>query len=146
MMDQMLSGCSNSRVVSKERLDEIFAVPKTATLWQQIVEHEKYKKSLELLNGQLEDITRSIPDWSIEEGKLAYEEATKYTIIDRAMVICAQQGCSFNKAVQEVEKEVLSEFEKTTPEEEEEIVKSAIAQNPMISMIKLLKIIGGGIT
>lgn len=140
MMNQMLSECSNSREVSKERLDEIFAVPKTATLWQQIVEHEKYKKWFDILNRQIKDVTIFIQDWDIEKSELIYEEKMKYTIIDKAMVICAQQGCSFNEAVQEAEKRVLSEFENVTPEEElEEYDEANIKQAHRSKLLKFLE-------
>ena len=141
MMNQMLSGCSNSRAVSKERLDEIFAVPKTATLWQQIVEHEKYKEWFYRLNRQIKDETIFIPDWDIEKSELIYEEKMKYTIIDKAMVICAQQGCSFNEAVQEAEKRVLSEFENVILEEEEleEYYEANIKKAPRSKLLTFLE-------
>lgn len=136
MMNQKLTnfilGEDIERVVSDERLEEIFSVPRTAELFEKIVTHQNYKKMFyevpkvigKILKEDLKTITQSI------------DRSEKDRIIQNAMRICAQEGILFDEAVQKEEENFLKMLDEMTGEEIQSYIDEAEA------IIKIIQILG----
>lgn len=113
MLVSLLGGECSKTVVSKERLDEIFAVPETAQLWEEIISHDNY---IGLFHRTAEFISdKSERDPQI--AKKSMDESTKNSFVLDAMPICAQEGISFDKAVQKAEEKFLEGLNSKSAEE-----------------------------
>lgn len=135
MMNQMLNVFAReSEEVSKERLKEIFDVPKTAELWRKIENHKNYQKmvggSIEgffnTIEGTLRDALVNEKDDMISVWSKEYSELAKYRIVNKAMHICANDGTSFNKAVQKAEIVFIRQLNDISKRECEELIDDLV--------------------
>lgn len=111
--------------ISTERVEEIFnEVPKTKDLWEQITQHQNYKKMLQQMNAMLEK----------SGGKsISMEERAKHKIFESALSICANEGSiTFDEAVQKAAKEFLVELKSATDDEIDELLER-FALNLLVS-------------
>ena len=122
-MDQMLGtfGKGNNQI-SQERLEEIFSVPKTEKIWKEIESNENYKKIFEKI--AVERFFRySSKKGNLRDYQKKVTENEKRQIIFMAMYLCAQEGISFNRAVQKSASNYLKELKKITAQEIEQILE-----------------------
>lgn len=99
--------------ISTERVEEIFDVPKTKELWEQITQHQNYKKMLQQMNERLET----------SGGKsISMEERAKHKIIESALIFCANEGSiTFDEAVQKAAKKFFAQLKSVTDDEINEL-------------------------
>ena len=105
---------------SRSSLD--FAVPKTGKIWNGIESNNNFKKIFGKI--AVERFFRySGRTAKLEEYQKKVVENEKRQIVFMAMFICAQNGISFNRAVQEAAKNYLKQLKKITAKEIEEILE-----------------------
>lgn len=122
-MNQMLDAFwKGSNEISQERLDEIFAIQKTEKIWNEIESNKNFNKIFGKI--AVERFFRySGRTAKLEDYQQKVVENEKRQIVFKAMFICAQNGISFNRAVQESAKNYLKQLKKITAKEIEEILE-----------------------
>lgn len=122
-MNQMLGtfGKENNEI-SQKRINEIFSIPKTEKIWKEIELNETFQK----IFGKIavdRFLRYSGKSSKLEDYKERIKENEKRQIIFSAMYICAQEGCSFNAAVQKSAEIYLRELKKMSSSELNEIIE-----------------------
>lgn len=130
--------CNNE--ISQERLNEIFSVPRTEKIWKEIESNETFQKIFGKI--AVERFFRySGKSSKLEDYRERIKENEKRQIIFMAMFVCAQEGCSFNRAVQKSARNYLKELKDMTPEEIKEMIEKDGRQRVKSGLIKLRRVV-----
>ena len=121
MLSQLLGSSDKNIIVSVERIEELFEVPKTNEKWKKLVENKMFQRMMVETAEEIQRITgftqtkEQIIDTNFFESKVI--------IMEYGLFFVANEGISLNKGIQKSCDFILKEIESVSEENIEEIIQ-----------------------
>lgn len=121
MLSQLLGHSEKNIIVSGERIEELFKVPKTNEKWKNLVENKNFQR---MMVDTAEDIQKII-GFTLSKDQIIKTNfwESKVIIMQYGLFFVANEGISLNKGMQKGCEFVLKEIEAASEEEIEEIIQ-----------------------